>query len=143
MQLPYDLMRVDGSEQAKTLEALHTLCLPADEQEDYSAGHWWIVYYDGEPVAFAGMREAPSFPGAVYFSRVGVLPAHRGKGLQARCMAAIHRKAKALGYETVISTTFDNPASANNFIRCGYRMYLPALPWGAVGTCYWRRDLTK
>lgn len=137
----YRIVAVDGTKHARTLEALHVLCLPLDEIEDFTQGRWFLAYLDGEPVAFAGMRPAVTDPCAVYLSRCGVLQGHRGRGLQRRLIAARLRKAKALGFERAITTTYSNPASSNNLIHCGFRMYGPSAPWGADGTCYWRRDL--
>jgi hypothetical protein len=34
-----------------------------------------------------------------------------------------------------------NVASANNFIRAGYRMYQPQYPWGFPSTLYWRKTI--
>ena len=127
---------------SKAIEAMHTLCFPADVHEDYSVGTWWLAFDGHEPVAFAGMKPVESAPGWVYFSRVGVLPGYRGRGLQARFMRAIEREARRTFRSAVISTTYSNPPSANNFIRQGYRMYTPETPWGCDGTCYWIKTLT-
>jgi phage terminase large subunit len=35
--------------------------------------------------------------------------------------------------------TTDNIASANNFIRAGYRLYRPDFPWAWPHTLYWRK----
>jgi len=34
-----------------------------------------------------------------------------------------------------------NIASANNFIRAGYRMYQPQYPWAFPNTLYWREAI--
>jgi phage terminase large subunit len=39
------------------------------------------------------------------------------------------------------SDTTDNLASANNFIRAGYRLYRPQYPWGWPNTLYWRKSI--
>jgi hypothetical protein len=41
----------------------------------------------------------------------------------------------------VVSDTTDNIASANNFIRAGYRLFEPRVPWGWASTLYWRKPL--
>jgi phage terminase large subunit len=38
------------------------------------------------------------------------------------------------------SDTTDNLASANNFIRAGYRLYQPQTPWAWPNSLYWRRS---
>jgi phage terminase large subunit len=40
------------------------------------------------------------------------------------------------------SDTTDNVASANNFIRAGYRLYRPQHPWAWPNTLYWRKFIT-
>ncbi|WP_454626177.1 phage terminase large subunit [Bradyrhizobium cenepequi] len=35
----------------------------------------------------------------------------------------------------------DNIASANNFIRAGYRLYQPQAPWAWPHTLYWRKTM--
>jgi GNAT superfamily N-acetyltransferase len=134
---------VDGAKHAEALRALHTLTFPVDEHEDYTTGWWWLVYDNGEPVAFAGMRHAVTETDAVYLSRCGVLTGHRGHGLQRRLLAVRLRLAKSLGFLAVITTTFDNPASSNNLIRAGFRLYTPDVPWGSLGTNYWRKPVNE
>jgi GNAT superfamily N-acetyltransferase len=135
-------IKAAGEGDEATLSALHTLCLPSDEHEDYTQGHWWLALDGDTPIGFAGYKPLPLDKGCIYFSRVGVLPSHRGHRLQVRFMRTIERHARRAGYVGVFSTTYCNPNSANNFIRLGYLMYTPAHPWGAEGTCYWRKSLT-
>jgi GNAT superfamily N-acetyltransferase len=124
----------------ETLKALHTLCFPADDQPSWrDDGEAWIVYDDGEPVAF--LYAEPSHGTVWYFSRVGVMPAARGKGLQRKLMRTMCRRLKALGATACISTTYENPASANNFVREQWKTYLPEWRWGAAGTIYWIKNL--
>ena len=42
---------------------------------------------------------------------------------------------------SIVSDTTDNPVSANNFIRAGYRLYEPEAPWAWSHTLYWRKWL--
>jgi GNAT superfamily N-acetyltransferase len=123
------------------LRALHATCFAGDHHEDYHQGTWWLAKDAGKAVGFAGIRPCDSWPEAAYFSRVGVLSSHRGRGLQARFMRTLERAARSQGFTHIVSTTYENPASANNFIRCGYRTYLPVTPWGAPGTIYWIKQL--
>lgn len=126
----------------ETLRALHSLTLPGDVHEDYTQGTWWLAYDQGEPVAFAGMRQARTWSTAAYLCRAGVLASHRGQGLQRRLIRARVAEARRAGFKQVITTTFENPASANNLIREGFLTYLPQTPWGADGTVYWLKGLT-
>jgi GNAT superfamily N-acetyltransferase len=69
------------------------------------------------------------------------LQKYRGRGLQRRLMRAIEGQARRIGWESIVSDTTDNLISANNFIRAGYRLYDPEVPWGWTNTLYWRKRL--
>lgn len=128
----------------EALRALHTLTFPGDEHEDYTEGWWWIVYDGCDPVAFAGMRESLTEPGAIYFSRCGVLPPYRGQGLQKKLLAARLRQVKKVGAAACITTTIVmNTPSSNNLIRAGFRLFEPPVPWGHSETLYWRKDIIE
>ncbi|HJZ20726.1 MAG TPA: GNAT family N-acetyltransferase, partial [Bradyrhizobium sp.] len=79
---------------------------------------------------------------AGYFSRVGVLASHRGNALQLRLMRAAEAGARGFGWNWLVSDTTDNVASANNFIRAGYRLFQPRHPWAWSNTLYWRKPLS-
>jgi hypothetical protein len=36
-----------------------------------------------------------------------------------------------------------NLASANNFIKAGYRLYRPAFPWAWPNTLYWKKTIRR
>lgn len=125
--------RVSVKTHGDVLTALHTLTFPSDEQPDWREdGLAWITYDQGEPVAFLYTEQMTD--GSWYFSRVGVMPAARGKGLQRKLMRLMER---TLAGKKLISTTYLNPASANNFVRMGWLTFLPAHRWGAPDTIYW------
>lgn len=118
------------------LGALHTLTFPGDAAPDWKVdGLAWITYMGPDPVAFIYCEPQPD--GSWYFSRVGVMPAARGQGLQRKLMRTMQR---ALKGRILVSTTYNNPPSANNFIREQWMTYLPAHPWGSPDTIYWRLD---
>jgi GNAT superfamily N-acetyltransferase len=115
--------------------------MPYDEFLDPAVGYWWIVRKDRNPIAFLGMTTVDENPNWGYIARVGVLPEARGKGIQKHLMRVAERRARQLGWSKLISTTLNNPPSANSFIACGYKTYEPAGPWGYTGTIYWMKDL--
>jgi GNAT superfamily N-acetyltransferase len=136
------VIRRSGAEAASAvMTAIHTLCLPSDEQPTWAGPHCWVAYGDGEPIAFLYAEELPAEPGTAYFSRVCVLPIARGMGLQARLMSIMESRLRAAGISVVLSTTYENVPSANNFIRRGWSLYNPAAPWAYPGTLYWRKSL--
>lgn len=133
-------LEADLGKHLDNLNWLHLHCFPGDVIPDWAIGSWWITWDEGKPVAFVGVEPVSSWKEAVYISRVGVIQAHRGKGLQAFLMDKVVRAAAGT-FDHVISSTYENPASANNFIRCKFKTYLPATPWGAAGTIYWIKDI--
>ncbi len=129
----YRIHEIDGHDEeiAETLCDLHRLTffdgapIPA-----FDWGNWWLAYHETNPVAFAGLVPSTRARNAGYFSRVGVLKEHCGNGLQLRLMRAVEKRARQNGWNSVISDTTENIASANNFICAGYRLYQPS---NAVG----------
>jgi len=104
-------------------------------------GHWWLAFHQRQPVAFAGLVPSTHAVNAGYFCRVGVIDRHCGRALQLRLMRAMELRARRNGWRWIISDTTDNLASANNFIKAGYRLYQPQHPWGWPRTLYWRKSM--
>jgi GNAT superfamily N-acetyltransferase len=150
MSSVYRIREVDGfdDEIAEQIHELHRLTsdFPALDATDLEAGHWWLAWPWGswsdprEPVAFAGMIPS-DYPNAGYFKRVGVMHAHRGRGLQFRFMKAMERRARRNGWDRIVSDTTNAPHSANNFIRAGYRIFEPGGGWAFPETIYWEKRL--
>ncbi len=46
-----------------------------------------------------------------------------------------------MGFKSIVSDTTKNLASANNFIACGYRTYMPKVPWSFEAAVYWRKEI--
>jgi hypothetical protein len=105
----------------------------------FDHGHWWLAFDATEPVAFAGVIPSTHVRNAGYFCRVGVLRQHCGRRLQLRLMRALEVRARHNGWCSVVSDTTANLPSANNFIRGGYRLYQPEIPWAWPNTLYWRK----
>jgi GNAT superfamily N-acetyltransferase len=141
----YRIREVDGSDAgvAFDLETLHALTFWKDAPPiDPESGHWWIARLGKKPVGFAGMNESKRHPRVGYFSRVGVLPAHRGNGLQLRFMRALEARARKNGWSAIEADTRD-AHSANNFAKAGYRIFDPEHRWAFPDSIYWRKDLRK
>jgi len=124
------------------LLVLQKKCLPSDAPFDTSQGYWWTVYDSHNlPCAFAGLVPSVRWLDTGYLCRAGVLPSHRGQGVQKRLIRARIRQARALGWDWLITDTYDNPASSNSLISTGFKLFDPSKPWGAKGTLYWRLKL--
>lgn len=124
-----------------TLAWLHKHCFPNDDQPDWAACSWWITWDEGLPVAFIGVQPVDSWERTIYISRVGVREEYRGRRIQSFLMDKVLKAAKSAGYDRVISSTYNNPSSANNFIHLKFKTYMPQTPWGADGTIYWVKEL--
>jgi len=139
----YVIREAAGSPVESLILGLQYLCLPQDAPLPIGGHFWWLAWREDYPVAFAALtvHEYDDFQFG-HLSRAGVLPDHRGNGLQRRLIGVREKKAKALGLPLVISTTYNNAPSGNNLISCGYRLYTPADPWMAEGTNYWTKKLS-
>jgi GNAT superfamily N-acetyltransferase len=141
----YEIREVDGSDGAVALEleTLHALTFWKDAPPiDPESGHWWIARLGRKAVGFAGMSESKHYPRVGYFSRVGVLPAHRGHGLQLRFMRALEARARRNGWTGIVADTRDTP-SANNFATAGYQIFDPERRWAFPDSIYWRKDFRR
>lgn len=140
----YRIREVDAhdDEVADTLTDLHRLTF-FDEAPipQFDQGYWWLAFNEALPVAFSGLVPSTRAHNAGYFCRVGVLKRHRGHALQLRLMRALELRARQVGWSSVVSDTTANLASANNFIRAGYRLYQPLSPWSYPNTLYWRKSI--
>jgi GNAT superfamily N-acetyltransferase len=139
----YTIRRIDGQHdnQAALLHWLQLEILPSDDPLPTTTGWWWVIYQDDRPIGFCSLRKSSQWADAVYLCRAGILPKYRGKGLQKRLIRVRERLAKRLKMNWLVSDTYNNPASANSLIACGFRMFTPSQPWGAEQTCYWRKRL--
>ena len=138
----YRIREVDGldDEIAETLAELHKLTFfDSAPVPRFDHGHWWLVRHATSSVAFAGLIPSTHACNAGYFCRVGVLRKHYGRGLQLRLMRAMEARSRLNGWCSVVSDTTDNLPSANNFIRAGYQLYRPPIPWAWPNTLYWRK----
>jgi GNAT superfamily N-acetyltransferase len=129
-------------EAQNTLSALQQICLPYDKPYPTNSGWWWVASDVGdEPIAFAGLVPSVRWTDTGYLCRAGVVPDARGKGLQKKLIRLRIRQAYSNEWKWVITDTYENPASANSLIACGFKMFDPSAPWGAKGTLYWRLKL--
>jgi GNAT superfamily N-acetyltransferase len=102
---------------------------------------WWIAWNGTEPAGYCGMTLYPHLS-SVFLCLSGVLSGYRGQGLQRRLIRVRERAAVKLGYPRSVSyTTVDNAWSANNLIRCGYRLYVPKTEWGVDGAAYFQKQI--
>jgi GNAT superfamily N-acetyltransferase len=136
------IVDADDDDVAETLADLHQLTFfDGASVPPFELGAWWLAYHGDDAVAFAGVIPSTHARNSGYFSRVGVLRRHWGRGLQLRLMRAIEARGRRIGWHSIVSDTTDNAVSANNFIRAGYRLYEPDVPWAWSNTLYWKKWL--
>lgn len=131
----------------KDIVKMDQICFPDDDvfipQTEYS----WIAYSKDRPVGYCILKKISNQKNrktrTAHMSRAGVIPKFRGQGLQRKFITLRIEKAKQLGYTRVTSTTYDNPHSTNNLIKCGFLCYDPEDRYLADGTNYWELDIAS
>jgi GNAT superfamily N-acetyltransferase len=143
----YRIREVDASEDdiAETIREFNKMepQWPALRDNELEGEHcyWWLAYLDKDPVAFAGVVPSYRYENAGYLKRSGVLPDHRGHGLQKRFFKVREQKARKIGWTMLVSETTDTIWSGNNFIRAGYMMFEPSERWAFKNSLYWKKVL--
>lgn len=141
----YKIKLIDNleSDMQEVLTELHLLTFfDTAPVYDFSTGWWWLVYTKDtkEEIGFCGLgRGRTAHTG--YLCRSGVLPKHRGHGLQRRMIQVRERFARKAGFTKIVTDTLDNIQSSNNLIKSGYLMYNPEIPWSFESSSYWQKDL--
>lgn len=124
--------------------ALDEVCFPHDDRVKVEDALWWLVWHGKEPVGYAGLRPCKEPQNATlgFLCRVGVIPRHRGRGLQKRLVAAREAAARRIGLAELVTYCVPwNCASINSLVACGYRFYRPGTKWGGGGAVYLRKVL--
>jgi len=122
------------------IEKADAVCFEGEPLEELS-GFWFVAAIDGVPSGYACIEPLPG-ENAGFLSRVGVLPRYRGNGLQRALIRRAERLARECGWDSVVTYVARwNVASANNFLHCGYRLYMPPDEWGVDGCNYFYRQL--
>ncbi len=108
----------------------------------FETGYWWLVHKDIELVGFAGMVPFVPFPLCGYYKRGAILPQHRGHGLHRDLMDLREQRALASTDWTDLYSDCDagNVASANNFIRAGFKLTEVERPW-EPNALFWHKKL--
>jgi L-amino acid N-acyltransferase YncA len=103
--------------------------------------HWWIVYNNGVPIAYASAKKHLSY---LFLTRVGVLPNFRGNGIQKILIASRLDFAREKGVKDIITYTSKcNVSSIKNLDSFGFEEWLPeekSLYYGD-NFFYWRLSI--
>lgn len=141
--IDYTIEQVDADEWEYDLLILQTRIFPDDSVVQPEDGVWWLLFYGPEnPVGFASVRPSIIDPEAWFLSRCGILPEHTGHGLQRSLINHRLSYLRAIGVKTATTYTVpDNPASSNNLIKCGFKLYRPEPLFANEDTLYWKRPV--
>lgn len=131
----YRLKQTKDRELISSLQKKHFPGCPAHLPED---SFWWVIEHGFNTAAFAGYSLCGK---EAYLCRAAVEENHKGNGLHTRLIRARLRHAKRSGATRAVTDTRLNPASSNNLIDCGFRMFTPDDPWSFKEACYWYKDL--
>ena len=130
-----------AEEDIKLLNRLEIRTLGVESLCDKKGSYWWYAYCDDEIAGFAGLLHYPELD-CSFLYRAGVLKYFRGNGLQRRMIGVREKQAKRDGYSRIVSyTSYDNIHSANNLIKCGYKLYKPKWDWGVENALYFEKEL--
>lgn len=129
----------------KDLEVIKKLQAEIFDPDDWVVGlglHYWFVAWDGgEPVAFGGLQVYTNKVG--FLSLSGVLPSHRGIGLQRRLIKSRVRLAYRLNCLRLVTyTVCNNPTSMRSILRCDFQPYWPEHAWAGEEVVYFERNLS-
>jgi len=137
------IRRAVGLDDDPGIEAVTKACFSHGEWRalDSADAVWVATAYHGQILGYACVRGIAS-QATAYLSLSAVEPASRGQGIQRRLILARLRWARENHFAWAITYTAEkNLASANSLIKAGFKLYLPAEPWGLPHAMYWRRRL--
>lgn len=145
--MKYTIRKAKTDRHMEQIFALDLLCFASEEGalgsiEDLTGSDWWIAWDEsGDPVGYGGVVIYEDF--AIH-KRCGVLPCARKQGLQKKMLKVRETYAKKQGCEVICTyVSVENPISANNLIKVGYRAYVPEWQWGGREFLYVQKALVK
>lgn len=142
---PYTIREIDRADglAAPMMQWLDAACFPgrASAWPGGADSMWWLVLdAHGEPAAYCALARHSAGGRTGYLSRAGVLPEHRGHGLQAAMIRVREDRARRIGFNALVTNVNpENVASANNLIDAGFRLYRPGVLWDGEGRLYLRK----
>ncbi len=128
------------SKALKTLNFLDAMTFPADTLYPKEGRHWWVIEDKEGTVGFAGLEKLNDH--LAFLCRIGVFQRFCGRGAGRSLIQTMEKFARKEGYDAMVSHTLpDNYKSANNLIRCGYRLMKPMAWFHYKGALHFRKEL--
>ena len=137
-------MKIKRDSLALPVVPLDEICFPEDIRVAVPGSLWWVAWDGTEPVGFAGLRlcSLPENRGLGFLCRAGVIPSHRGRGIQKKLIRVRETAARQLGIKELVTYCISsNNPSMNSLVRCGYKFYSPATRYGGAGSVYLRKKI--
>lgn len=128
----------------RLLKKLHEEIFGDEAPElEYDDGYYWIAYTEEKvPIGLGWLTASKSYSDFGYLARCGVMPGHRGQGLQRRFICVREEKARKLGWRGLVTDTTDTIYSANNLIREGFLLHEPLVRYAFKNSLYWKKSFT-
>jgi ribosomal protein S18 acetylase RimI-like enzyme len=126
----------------EAIEAADRVCFPFDKPYIFA---WernvsWVAQEE-ELVGYLSAHPLNG-RGRWFFSRVGVMPSHRGRGLQRKLMATMEKHGRANGWGEIVTYTAGfNGWSTRNILAAGYRTYEPRKSYVGFEVVHLRKRL--
>jgi len=149
--MPVDFRPATSVEERELILGLDRICFPIDAPPAIAGAEWIIGWDGGTPAAYCAWKtvEHDGVPVGFHY-RGGVLPDHRGHGLQRRMLRLREDRMREHGLTAAVTyTDADGAASMRSLIAEGYRPYVPTPTTilsglgrlGRVGFVHWRKSL--
>ncbi|MBU6408049.1 MAG: GNAT family N-acetyltransferase [Alphaproteobacteria bacterium] len=137
------MIRRATADDVDALEAMDRVCFPGDHPYGlwtWDRGVCWIAHHAGEAIGYSAAH--PMKRGIWFFSRVGVMPAARGWGLQRKFLATLERHGRREGWREIVTYTVPlNGWSTRNILAAGYRTYEPKKSYVGYQVIHMRKKL--
>jgi ribosomal protein S18 acetylase RimI-like enzyme len=146
-----DFRRAASHRDEEQISRMDAICFPLDTPAVISGARWLIGWDGDRAAAYCAWKIVDHDGIAVGFHyRGGVLPDHRGRGLQRQMVRLREAEMREQGLKTAVTyTDADGAASMRNLIAEGYRPYVPTPTTtlsglgrlGRVGFVHWEKRL--
>lgn len=135
------MIRRATADDIEAIEQMDRVCFPFDKPYMFS---WdknvsWVALDQAELVGYLSAH--PLRNGVWFFSRVGVMPSHRG-GLQRKLMAVMERHGRREGWHEIVTYCVGrNGHSIANILEAGYRTWAPRRSYVGFQVVHLRKKL--
>jgi len=135
------MVTVRKSSDLLTAQQLHVLEFGEGGHISDDSIAWYARRHPRKWSDIMGYATARPMGDILYLNSASILRPYRGLGIHRKLIQARVRYAKRQGMSTVITyTAYDNCASINNLIACGFKTFRPEYEWVGSEYIYWRKS---